>query len=135
MQESAQAALSWVRSNAEALGIDSDFYKHSDIHLHVPSGATPKDGPSAGVAMTGRLAKDNVAMTGEITLRGKVMPVGGIKEKVLAAKRAGLDTVILPAQNRGAVQDMEENLREGINFVFVNTAGEAIDAALKPAKS
>ncbi len=143
MQESAQAALSWVRSNAEALDVAPDFYEHSDIHLHVPSGATPKDGPSAGVAMaaaltsllTGRLAKDNIAMTGEITLRGKVMPVGGIKEKVLAAKRAGLDTVILPEQNRGAVQDMEEDLRAGINFIFVDTVDEVIAAALKPDRS
>ncbi len=141
MQESAQAALSWVRSNVETLGIEPDFYEKSDIHLHVPSGATPKDGPSAGVAMaaalssllTGRLAKSNVAMTGEITLRGKVLPVGGIKEKVLAARRAGLDTVILPAQNEGAVLDMEEDLREGINFVFVDSVDEVIAAALEPA--
>ncbi len=139
MQESGQAALSWVRSNTEQLGVAPDFYDHSDIHLHVPSGATPKDGPSAGIAMaaaltsllTGRLAKDNVAMTGEITLRGKVMPVGGIKEKVLAAKRAGLDTVILPEQNRGAVQDMEEDLRKGIDFIFVDTVAEVIAAALE----
>ncbi len=143
MQESAQAALSWVRSNAEALGIEPNFYEKSDIHIHVPSGATPKDGPSAGVAMaaalssllTGRLAKSNVAMTGEITLRGKVLPVGGIKEKVLAARRAGLDTVILPAQNEGAVLDMEEDLRGGINFVFVDSVDEVIAAALEPANT
>ncbi len=139
MQESAQAALSWVRANTEALGIAPDFYENSDIHIHVPSGATPKDGPSAGVAMataltsllTGRLTKSSVAMTGEITLRGKVLRVGGIKEKVLAAKRAGLDTVILPAHNEGAVLDMEEELREGISFVYVDTVDEVIAAALE----
>ncbi len=142
MQESAQAALSWVRANAQAIGIERDFYEKSDIHLHVPSGATPKDGPSAGVAMaaalasllSGRLAKGDVAMTGEITLRGKVLPVGGIKEKVLAAKRAGLHTVILPAENEGAVLDMEEDLREGIGFVFVDSVDDVLTAGLEPAQ-
>ncbi len=142
MQESAQAALSWVRANAQALGIEPDFYEKSDIHLHVPSGATPKDGPSAGVAMvaaltsllSGRVAKGDVAMTGEITLRGKVLPVGGIKEKVLAAKRAGLHTIVLPAENEGAVLDMEEDLREDIGFVFVDSVDEVLTAGLEPAQ-
>ncbi len=143
MQESAQAALSWVRSNAEQLGIPADFYDKSDVHLHVPSGATPKDGPSAGVAMatalvsllTARLVKSNVAMTGEITLRGKVLPVGGIKEKILAAKRAGLDTVILPARNEGDVLDLDEDLTEGLNFVYAESVDQVIAAALEPASS
>lgn len=140
MQESAQAALSWVRSNAEHLGISPDFYDKSDLHLHVPSGATPKDGPSAGVAMatalvsllTGHLTKSNVAMTGEITLRGKVLPVGGIKEKILAAKRAGLDIVILPARNEGDVLDLDEDLTAGLDFVYAESIDQAIAAALEP---
>ena len=143
MQESAQAALSWLRSNAEHLSISPDFYEKSDLHLHVPSGATPKDGPSAGVAMatalasllTGRLAKSNVGMTGEITLRGKVLPVGGIKEKILAAKRAGLDTVILPARNEGDVLDLDEDLTAGLNFIYAESIDQVIAAALGPDKS
>lgn len=138
MQESAQAALSWVRSNAQQLDIAPDFYEKTDLHVHVPSGATPKDGPSAGVAMaaaltsllTGRLARSNIGMSGEITLRGKVLPVGGIKEKVLGAKRAGLDTVILPARNEGDVLDLEEELIEGLHFIYAETINEVIDAAL-----
>jgi len=143
MQESAQAALSWVRSNAQQLDIAPDFYEKTDLHVHVPSGATPKDGPSAGVAMaaaltsllTGRLARGNVGMSGEITLRGKVLPVGGIKEKVLGAKRAGLDTIILPARNKGDVLDLEEELIEGLHFIYAETINEVIDAALEPEPS
>src|SRR5947208_8665888 len=107
MQESMHAALSWVRANAERYGIDSDFFRKQDIHIHVPSGAVPKDGPSAGAAMvtalvsllTHRPVRDRVAMTGELTLSGVVLPVGGIKEKVLGAKRAGIREVLLPADN------------------------------------
>ncbi len=138
MQESAQAALSWVRTHAADLGIDEDFYEHTDIHLHVPSGAVPKDGPSAGVAMvtaitsllTDRVVKPNVAMTGEITLRGKVLPIGGVKEKVLAAKAAGLDTVILPKRNEAQVTEISEEHTEGMTFVFVSSIKDVLDAAL-----
>lgn len=143
MKESAQAALSYVRSQAEKLGINKDFYEKTDIHIHVPAGAIPKDGPSAGVTMTtaivsmlsGRIAKNNVAMTGEITLRGKVMPIGGVKEKVLAAKRAGIKTVILPEKNKYDLQDVPEDLRKEMNFVFVDTIDQVIDAALDGKKA
>lgn len=140
MKESAQAALSYIRARADQLGIKRDFFEDCDIHIHVPAGAVPKDGPSAGLTMacslasllTGRAAKGNVAMTGEITLRGKVMPVGGIKEKVLAAKRAGIDTVILPKRNENDLEDVPANVRNGMNFVFVETIDQALRAALEP---
>jgi ATP-dependent Lon protease len=136
MQESARAALSWVRSNTRKLGLEENFFKGLDVHLHVPAGATPKDGPSAGVAMatvltslfTGRVPRSDVAMTGEITLRG-------VKEKVLAAKRAGIKTVILPAGNEPDVLEMEEPLRQGLNFIYAKSVEEAIAHALKPAKN
>ena len=139
MQESADAALSYVRSNAEKLGIEPDFFDSSDIHIHVPSGAVPKDGPSAGVAMvtalvsllTGRRVKCNVGMTGEITLRGKVLPIGGVKEKSLAARRAGLDTVILPLQNQGDVRELSDELRGDLKFIFAETIGDVLSAALE----
>ena len=141
MQESARAALSWVRSNTEKLGLAPDFFTKIDLHLHVPAGATPKDGPSAGVAMavvltsllTGRLARSDVAMTGEITLRGKVLRIGGVKEKVLAAKRAGITTVILPADNESDVREMEAPMVEGMRFVFASTVDEVLAEALEPA--
>jgi ATP-dependent Lon protease len=139
MKESAQAALSYVRSQADALGINKDFFEKTDIHIHVPAGAIPKDGPSAGVTMTtaivsmltGKLAKHDVAMTGEITLRGKVMPIGGVKEKVLAAKRAGIKTVILPEKNKNDLEDVPEDLRKEMNFIFVDTIDQVIKNALK----
>ncbi len=139
MKESAQAALSYVRSHAEALGINKDFFEKTDIHIHVPAGAIPKDGPSAGVTMTtaivsmltGRLAKHDLAMTGEITLRGKVMPIGGVKEKVLAAKRAGIKTVILPEKNKNDIEDVPEDLRKEMEFIFVDTIDQVIKNALK----
>ncbi len=142
MKESAEAALSYVRANAHRWGIGADEFRKNDFHIHVPAGAVPKDGPSAGVAMvtalvsvlTGRLARSNVAMTGEITLRGKVLPVGGIKEKVLAAKRAGIDTVILPSRNKGDVAELPEQLKRGMKFVFVDRVDEVVDAALEPAR-
>jgi len=140
MQESAQAALSWVRSNAGKLGIDPDFYDKSDIHVHVPAGQIPKDGPSAGVTIataitslfSGRKARPNVGMTGEITLRGQVLPIGGVKEKSLAARRAGLDTIVLPKRNETDLEDLPEELRREMEFVLVDTVADAIEAALLP---
>jgi ATP-dependent Lon protease len=140
MKESAQAALSYVRSHAAELGIPADFYEKSDIHLHVPAGAIPKDGPSAGVTMvtalasllSGRKVKPRVAMTGEITLRGKVLPVGGIKEKVLAARRAGVETVIVPKENRKDVEeDVPANIRSEMRVEYVDSVGQVLSAALQ----
>jgi len=139
MKESAQAALSYVRSKAEELGIDPHFFEKTDIHLHVPAGATPKDGPSAGVAiatalaslLTGRPVRSDVAMTGEITLRGKVLPVGGIKEKVLAADRAGITTVILPRRNEPDLDDIPEDVKKRMNFVLVDEIDQVWKVALR----
>jgi ATP-dependent Lon protease len=138
MKESAQAAMSYVRSRAERLGIPPDFFEKSDIHIHVPAGAIPKDGPSAGVTLaaslasllSGRAIKADVAMTGEITLRGKVMPVGGIKEKVLAARRAGIKTIILPRRNERDLEDIPAEVRGELQMIFVDTVDEVLAAAL-----
>jgi ATP-dependent Lon protease len=138
MKESARAALSYVRAEAERLGIDPLFFEHSDLHLHVPAGAIPKDGPSAGTAMatalasllTSRPVRDQVAMTGEITLRGKVLPIGGVKEKVLAAHRAGLRTIILPRRNQPDIDDIPAEVRDELTFVFADQMEEVLDAAL-----
>ncbi|MEN6355829.1 MAG: endopeptidase La [Armatimonadota bacterium] len=141
MKESAQAALSYVRSHSEELGIATDFYAKSDIHLHVPAGAIPKDGPSAGVTMitaiaslmSGRKVKPRLAMTGEITLRGKVLAIGGLKEKVLAAKRAGVETVIVPKDNRKDIEeDVPANVREKMSFIYVDDVSQVLDEALEP---
>jgi ATP-dependent Lon protease len=139
MKESARAALSWVRAEAERLGVDPRFYETHDIHMHVPAGAIPKDGPSAGIAMTtslvslltGRPVRDSLAMTGEITLRGKVLPIGGIKEKVLAAHRAGIRTVILPKHNEPDIDDVPDEIRHELTFVFADRMEEVLDAALR----
>ena len=140
MQESMQAALAWVRSHSVEYDIDPDFFQSKDIHFHVPSGAIPKDGPSAGItmvtalvsALTSRPAKPRVAMTGEITLSGQVLPVGGIKEKVLAAKRAGVIEIILPADNEPNVhEDLNEELLDGLVLHYVKSIHEAIDLALE----
>jgi ATP-dependent Lon protease len=138
MRESAEAALTYLRANAEQLGIDPDVFETSDIHVHVPAGGIPKDGPSAGVTlltaltslMSGRLVRSDLAMTGEITLRGKVLPVGGIKEKVLAARRVGIQEVILPARNEKDLVDIPAPLREGMIFHFVENVGEVLKLAL-----
>ena len=144
MQESARAALSYVRSHAVEIGIQKDFFDKSDIHMHIPAGSQPKDGPSAGVTMatalvslvSGRPVKKGVSMTGEITLRGQVMPVGGIKEKMLAAHRAGLKTIILPKRNQLDVEDVPDEVRKALTFVFAESVNDVLKAALEePAKS
>ena len=140
MKESAQAALSWARSHANDLGIRADYWETSDIHVHVPAGAIPKDGPSAGVTMvtalvsmmTQRPLRPNLAMTGEVTLSGRVLPVGGIKEKVLAAKRAGVTTVILPKRNeKHLIEDVPPAAREGMTFHLVDSVTQVLDLALE----
>jgi len=140
MKESAQAALSYVRSKADRLGIPEDVFNRTDIHLHVPAGAVPKDGPSAGVTiatalaslLTGCKVRDDVGMTGEITLRGQVLPVGGIKEKVLAAHRAGLKTVIMPKQNAKDLDDVPQEVRKSLKFVLAERVDDVFEAALVP---
>lgn len=139
MKESAQAALSYIRSHVKELGIDPDFYKDTDIHIHVPAGGIPKDGPSAGVTMTSALVslitrqpvRNDIAMTGEITLRGKVLPVGGIKEKVLAARRAGIKKIIMPDKNMNDLEEIPENNRKGMTFYPVQKLSEVLELALK----
>ncbi|MEJ7653814.1 MAG: endopeptidase La [Chloroflexia bacterium] len=138
MRESAQAALTYVRSSAPSLGLEPGIFDKRTIHLHVPAGATPKDGPSAGVTMASALAsaatnrplRSDVAMTGEITLRGKVLPVGGIKEKVLGAHRAGLRTVVLPARNKRDLEDLPEELRNEMTYVFAENVDEVFRTVL-----
>jgi len=138
MRESAEAARSWLRSHARDFDVDPGMFDGTDIHLHVPSGAVPKDGPSAGVAMVtslcslfaDRTVDPRVAMTGEITLRGKVLPVGGIKEKVLAAKRAGIERVVLPEKNRKDVEEIPAHLMQGLDVRFVGTIDEALSYTL-----
>jgi ATP-dependent Lon protease len=140
MQESARAALSYVRSRAETMKLDPSFFEKSDFHLHVPAGSQPKDGPSAGLTMatalvsliSGRSIRPDVGMTGEITLRGQVLPVGGIKEKVLAAHRSGLKIVVLPKRNEADLEDLPEEVLGELIFIFVNTIDEALEAALEP---
>ena len=141
MRESAQAALSLVKNRAAALGLDEGLFEKNDIHIHVPAGATPKDGPSAGVAiytalvslLTGRTVRNDTAMTGEISLRGLVLPVGGIKEKVVAAARAGLTRVMLPARNRKDDEDIPEDARNKLEFIWLERVDDAIAAALEDA--
>src|SRR5205807_5187246 len=139
MRESAQAAMTLVKARAQSLGLDPKLFESSDIHIHVPAGAIPKDGPSAGVAMytalasllTGRTVRSDTAMTGEISLRGLVLPIGGVKEKVVAALRAGIRTVLLPARNRKDFEDVPEEARRELRFVWLERVEDALDAALE----
>jgi ATP-dependent Lon protease len=141
MKESAQAALSLIKARAGDLGVAPEALEKADIHIHVPAGATPKDGPSAGVAifvalaslLTGRPVKSEVAMTGEISLRGLVLPIGGVKEKVLAALRAGITTVMLPARNRRDLEEIPADAREKLTLVWVEHVDDALATALSPA--
>jgi ATP-dependent Lon protease len=138
MKESAQAAYSYIRSKADELGIDPDFHKKLDIHVHVPEGAIPKDGPSAGItmasalasALSGRKIKHEVAMTGEVTLRGRVLPVGGIKEKVLAAHRAGITTIIMPSENKKDMEEIPSNIKSSLEFILVEHMDRVLEIAL-----
>ena len=138
MKESAHAALTYVRSRAEKLGINPDVFAKTDVHIHVPAGAIPKDGPSAGVTMATALAsvftntpvRKDIAMTGEVTLRGRVMPIGGLKEKTLAARRAGIKTVIIPKENEKDIEDFPKYLRKDMNFIFATTVDDVLAAAL-----
>jgi ATP-dependent Lon protease len=142
MKESAQAAFSIIRSRAKDMGINPQLLAESDIHIHVPAGAVPKDGPSAGVAMFTALAslmlnrpvRHDVAMTGEITLRGLVLPIGGLKEKTLAAKRAGIKRVIVPKRNEKDMVEIPKEVRDTVEFIFVDNLDEVLKAALGPTK-
>jgi len=142
MQESAQAALSYMKSRSSQFGIDPEVFENLDIHIHIPEGAIPKDGPSAGItictalisAYTGREVRKDVGMTGEITLRGHVLPVGGIREKVLSAHRSGLKTVILPRRNEKDLVDVPKRARNELHLVFVDHIDQVLDVALRPPK-
>src|SRR6202171_5577182 len=143
MKESASAALSYLKSRAASLNIDPELFDKNDIHVHVPAGAQPKEGPSAGVTvltamaslLTGRLVRDDVAMTGEITLRGRVLPIGGIKEKVLGAHRAGLRRVLLPRRNEADLDDIPADLRKEMQLVLIESIDEVLREALTPPKA
>ena len=139
MKESAHAALSYVRTNAERFGISRDFLEKSDLHIHIPAGAMPKDGPSAGITMftaiisllTGIRVRHDVAMTGEISLRGRVLPIGGLKEKILAAHRAGIKRVLLPERNKADLDEVPKEIRDELEFVPVKQLDEVLVAALE----
>jgi ATP-dependent Lon protease len=139
MQESAQAALSYIRGKAHMLGLSREFYRNVDIHLHVPEGAIPKDGPSAGITMATALAsalakipvRRDIAMTGEITLRGKVLPIGGLKEKLLAALRAGIFEVIVPRANEKDIAELPDNIKKSMKLHFVDQMDEVLPLALE----
>jgi ATP-dependent Lon protease len=139
MKESATAALSFIRANAETIGVSRDFFEEVDLHIHVPSGAIPKDGPSAGVTiltalvslLTNRTVKKDLAMTGEITLRGTVLPIGGVKEKVLAAHRAGIKTLILPRWNKKDLVDIPQKVQKEMEFHFVDEMLDVLKIAIE----
>ncbi|MCL0066363.1 hypothetical protein M1N54_00550 [Thermodesulfovibrionales bacterium] len=143
MKESAQAALSYVRAKSKALEIGEDIFSKVDLHIHVPAGAIPKDGPSAGITMAAAIAsafmgkgvRRDVAMTGEITLRGRVLPIGGIKEKTLAAKRMGIKTVIVPSRNKKDLSDLPKYVKDDMNFVLAETMDDVLKAALCRSKN
>jgi ATP-dependent Lon protease len=138
MQESARAAMSWVRSKADEFGLAKDWHRRHDVHIHVPEGAIPKDGPSAGITIATALVstltrvatRREVAMTGEITLRGKVLPIGGVKEKVLAAHRAGIKTIIVPKDNEKDLADIPKSVLDVMNMYMVQTMDEVLKIAL-----
>ena len=138
MKESAQAALSYIRSRQDKFELAEDFYEKNDIHVHFPEGAVPKDGPSAGITMataivsglTGRKIRSDVAMTGEITIRGNVLAIGGLKEKVLAAYREGIRTIVLPKENERDIEDIPESVREKLEFVPVENMDKVLETAL-----
>jgi len=140
MKESARAAMTYAATHASTLRIPEDRLGSIEVHIHVPQGAIPKDGPSAGVtmstalvsAMSGRLVRKDVAMTGEITLRGRVLPIGGVKEKVLGAHRAGISTIILPKDNEADIEDIPEDVRKQLTFHCVSTLDEVFEIALLP---
>ena len=139
MKESAKAAISYIRSKSQKFNISNEFYKENDIHIHIPEGAVPKDGPSAGITMATALVsafteipvRSNIAMTGEITLRGNVLPIGGLKEKILAAKRAGIEKVLIPKKNEKDVSDVDNEIKRGIEIVFVECMDEVLEHALQ----
>jgi ATP-dependent Lon protease len=139
MKESARAALSWIRANATKLGIEREVFEKNTLHIHVPAGATPKDGPSAGItmatamvsALTGIPVRKDVAMTGEITLRGRVLPIGGLKSKILAAHLSGARVVILPKKNEKDLRDIPDEIRKQIKVVLVDSMDQVLDAALR----
>jgi ATP-dependent Lon protease len=138
MKESARAGFSYIRSRSKEFGLEDDFHEQTDIHIHIPEGAIPKDGPSAGITMTtavvsallGVKVKSNLAMTGEITLRGRVLPVGGIKEKILAAHRAGITNILIPKENERDLIDIPDNIKRNLTIRAVETMDEVLEYAL-----
>jgi ATP-dependent Lon protease len=139
MKESAKAAMTYIRSRCDVLGLDKEFYKNKDIHIHFPEGAVPKDGPSAGItmciglisALTGIPVRRDVAMTGEITLRGRILPIGGLKEKTMAALRTGVTTVIIPADNEKDLEEIDPDVRSALKFVPADHVDRILDVALQ----
>ena len=139
MQESAKIAISYARTQSEKYGYDGDFVENSDIHIHAPEGAVPKDGPSAGVTMTtalisalsGKKVRKDVAMTGEITLHGNVLPIGGLREKTMAAYKAGMKTVIVPFKNKSDMEEVDKTVKDNVEFVFAKTLDDVLSTALK----